>query len=240
MASIFQNVCIDFEPVLRSPRLKDMLKAVYEQAHTEEAKRRTDLANYKDYGADQWSPMYLGLFGEWLCEHFMRRYGILWQVQDVVSVSSVGSSEADLGIDAHGTSISDKVLRKNRLVKAECGSPVHIQVKTTMNNNKVFTANDGARLPNFMMHAMATAISTGMAYKTRYILFTTGKGVHHVFDDMSRGLMEVIAYKDIDRLTRGDYEFLNQMRDAVGLGPIKAPVAKMDDEAAWNDEHFCD
>jgi hypothetical protein len=112
------------------------------------------------------------------------------------------------------------------------GNKVYVQVKTARNPTKEYTPNDGSRLPNFGLYAMSEAIISGEANRARYIVFTTGKGLHFSMDKMSRGMFEVVAFSDIKKLMNNDIVFLNKLRISVGLKPMTMPQATVDPEFA--------
>jgi hypothetical protein len=96
--------------------------------------------------------------------------------------------------------------------RAEPMAPVYIQTKGTLNPRKEFTTNDGARLPNFFMNAQAQALEEGAAYTARYILFTTGKGIHWRLDNNSGGMAEVVNFREIAKHVDGNVVFWNALR----------------------------
>lgn len=150
---VFTARCIDFEPILKEANLKKMLKVVFEQSKTEEARKRVDFTNYKDYDVDEFCPIYFGMFVEWLAWHFLNHYGHVFNIQGLEMTSSIGSSEKDYGVDGRGLCIKDQLLTSTGR-KSVNGSPVYVQVKGTMNSNKEYQANDGSRLPNFATNAI--------------------------------------------------------------------------------------
>jgi len=223
MTAIFQNICIDFKPILQETTLKNMMKVVKEQAKTPEAKKRVDVGNYKDYDTDAWNPMYVGLYVEWLCENFLNYFGQQFNIGQVRMIASEYSAEKDLGTDGYGISLMKQRTAGTRTIEVKPGDKVFIQVKGTFNSAKVFTANDGARIPNFGMHAFSSAIKQGLAYSSRYVLFTTGDKIGYVLNDMSNGMIEVINYKKISKLMDDNIFFINAMREKVGLPLLPVP-----------------
>lgn len=229
---IFTARCIDFEPILADASIKKMLKVVFTQSKTEEARKRVDFANYKDYDTDEFCPIYFGMFAEWLAWHFLNHYGHVFNVQGVEMTASIGSSEKDYGIDGRGLCVKDQLLTSTGR-KCTNGSPVYVQVKGTMNSNKEYQANDGSRLTNFATNSMSDAIRAGYAYQARYILFTTGKGIHFSLDEMTNKMFEIINFKIIKRLMDKDIDFLNRLRISVGLTPFPLTLSTIDPEAQF-------
>lgn len=229
---IFTNHCINFEELLNKTTLEEMLEVVVEQAKTDEAKQRMDLANWMNYKEEDWCPAYFGMFVEWLAQHWLNYFGPTdWNIHGVDMGNSVGNNDEDYGID--GTAYSIKVQRMASTGRiAQPGSPVFLQVKGSTNKHKKHSPNDGSRLPNFCTNAMSTAIVGGHALQTRYVLFTTAAGISHTMEKMCMRLIEVIAYEDISKKMDNNPVFLNMLREAVGLDKIPVPAAKIDADAA--------
>lgn len=230
---IFENVCLDFAPILAIPNIKNMLKEVEKQAKTEEAKKRTDFPHYKDYGQDEWSPVYFGLFVEWFAEQFLNHFGHVYNIFNVHMMNVEGDVSEDLGVDGMGLTMNDKDVRGSA-VKAPRHGDVYIQVKGTLNFQKKHTPNDGSRLPNFTTNAMSSAIISGKAYQSRYILFTTADGIHYTLKKMWNGMVEVIGIDQIQKLVNNNIQFLNILRTKVGLPELDIPLLSMDPEAVYN------
>jgi hypothetical protein len=229
---VFTHRCIDFKPILEEANLKKMLKVVFEQSKTEAARKQVDFAHYKDYDTDEFCPIYFGMFTEWLAWHFLNHYGHIFNVQGVEMTASIGSSEKDYGIDGRGLCVKDQLLNSTGR-KCVNGSPVYVQVKGTINSNKEYQANDGSRLPNFATNAMSDAIRSGYAYQARYLLFTTGKGIHFSLDEMTNKMFEIINFKIIKRLMDKDTAFLNRLRSSVNLSEFPLEIAAIDPEAQF-------
>ena len=234
---VFQNYCIDWAYVLSDANIDKMQKRVIEQARTEEAKRRVDLANYKEaYEDNDFAPMYFGSFVEWYAQHFLNHFGHEWNLHSAKMLDCEGGTQSDLGVDGIAMSIKERA-NKRSLVSPKTNSKVYIQVKGCMDPTKVHKANDGTRLPNFMTNAMSQAIANGEAYQARYVLFTTGDSIHYTLEQMANGLMEVINIKKIRKWTKGNYHFLNILREEVGLPALEVPV-EMDEEAIRNSKNL--
>jgi hypothetical protein len=215
------------------PNLDSYLHAVHAQGLSEDAQKIVE--PYKDYDANDpksASPMYFGLGVEILCEAYLRHFGRHYNLQDVRMCDIAGQVSQDLGVDAHAKTVKAVDLHDNR--KTEMGSIIYLQVKGTLNPTKIYTANDGSRLPNFGLNALSNAVSRGQAYQARYIVFTTGKDIHYTLGQMAHNMLEVIAYKDIAKMTKNNYDFWNEWRDAVGLEPLDIPTPPMDEEAIFN------
>ena len=231
---IFENVCLDFSPILAEPSIRKMLTVVKKQAKTEEAKRRTDFAHYKEYGDDEWSPTYFGLFVEWFAEHYLNHFGHKYNIHRVQMLNHEESSEQDWGVDGVGFTMKERKHSNIRSIFSKSGSPVYIQVKGTLNSQKEFKANDGSRLTNFISHAVTSAIVEGQAYQARCILFTTGKGIYYTLDKMTNGIIEVISINQIKKMTDGNVQFLDVLRKQVGIEPYPMSPGTLDPEAEYH------
>jgi hypothetical protein len=216
---VFTNHCVNLDELLQAADLDQMIKIVDRQGKSELAKMRVDFAKYKDYEKDKSSSVYFGMFVEWLAGHFLDYFGHMYNVEGVKMHDVEGSSVRDLGVD--GVARTMKEAKGNEFIKTRRkpvqGSPVYIQVKGTHNRSKMFQANDGTRLPNFLTHAQMLAMKAQKSYQARYILFTTGAGVHYTLNEMSGDLIEVVPYKEIKHRVDNNVVFLNRMRLEVGL-----------------------
>jgi hypothetical protein len=81
---------------------------------------------------------------------------------------------------------------------------------------------------------MSSAIRDGHAYTARYVLFTSGKGLHYKLDNNSNGMLEVIGFNEISKLIDGNVAFLNKLRVMVGLKQRPLPDPPLDAEAQFN------
>ena len=139
----------------------------------------------------------------------------MYNIQNFKSVEDFKEAGSDTGVDHYAESISEKKTIRYQLIKP--GSPVYIQTKGTINSKKEFKTNDGSRIPNFMMNAQSQAISQGHAYSARYVLFTTGKGLHYVLNNNSGQKIEVINYAKISKLVDNNVMFWNTLRSKMGI-----------------------
>lgn len=234
----FEGRCLDFAAILSKPSLAHMLSAVKKQAHTHEAHQRTD-PTYKaneDYpdSPPEFCPAYYGGFTEWFAEKFLNYYGHKFNIAGVEMVDVVGSAEDDLGTDGRGVTMKDTKHHAISSITPVAGAKVHIQVKGSLNPTKEHKANDGSRLPNFIMNATTNSIVNGRAYRERYLLFTTAAGIHYKLKQMSNDILEVVNFQRIKKTMDGDIAFLNSMRKAVKLKTLPFADVPMDAEAEWN------
>jgi hypothetical protein len=240
---VFVNLCIDFDSLLRHPDVTLMLREAKKQSQTPEAKTKMD-ARREFFKSDvtedpnEFCPAYFGAFGEWLCQHFLTYYGVDYNLHSVAMVDSEDSTEEDYGID--GRAVTSRTQSKSsKLVnmigrKANPGSVVFIQVKASMNPTKEYTPNDGSRLPNFFTSSMAESIEKGQAYQARYVIFTTGKGLHYSMNKMSHSMAEVIGIQEIKSRMNNDWAFLNYLREKARLAPFAIPQPEQDAEYTFN------
>lgn len=235
---VFVNHCVDFDQLLNpnnwvaGKTLDKFLLVLDKQSKTAEAKLRVDFANAANYSDDQNCPAYFGMGVEWLAWHFLNHYGRNFNIEGVQMTDSEGSADEDYGVDGVGRSIIDtKTKFRNTNRRATKGSEVYLQVKGTLNRTKQYKPNDGSRLPNFCTNAMATAITSSKAYQARYIVFTTGAGLHFAMDKMCRGLLEVVNYRDIKAHMDTDFVFLNKLRTSAGLIEVPLDFSAADAEA---------
>ena len=233
---VFTNHCIDWESMLTKADLDYMIDLIYKQSKTEEAKMRVDLANYKDYGPDQFCPTYVGMFVEWFAGYFLNYFGHNFNLENVQMLDVEGSSAQDCGVDGYARTVRNsennlKVNFKSTGREVKQGSPVYIQVKGTKNRTKVFSPNDGSRLPNFMTHAQMLAMTNKKSYQARYVLFTTGEDIDYKLEAMTGKLMEVINYKIIKRHMKNNVIFLNVLREAAGLTLLPVVDSEPDQDA---------
>ena len=237
---VFTNHCVDFEELLKAPNITKMLKIAYDQSKTAEAKLRVDFAKFRDYGTDEFCPRYFGMFTEWFCGHFLEYFGHNFNLENVQMLDVEGNAEQDSGVD--GTARNLKKENRKSFIRTGRqpvqGSPVYIQVKGTRDITKLYSPNDGTRLPNFMTHAQGKAMLAKQSYKARYILFTTGEGIDYKMENMACHLMEVINHRDIKRWADDNIVFLNKMREEVGLELLDIPEAKPDVDAPIFDENM--
>ena len=220
--------------LLAKNTLKDFVRVARKLSETKEAIKVYEVGQYKDMMdingnviAGSWSPHYFGAAVEFLCETYFEVFGAEYNLGNVRSTDSYDDAESDTGVDHYAESLMHKKLKgAQNYRRAEPMSPVYIQTKGTLDPRKEFTTNDGARLPNFYMNAQAQALEEGAAYTARYILFTTGKGLHYKLDANSGGLTEVVGFSEIKRHVDGNVTFWNALRKKAGIKEqkVKSPV----------------
>jgi hypothetical protein len=229
----FKDLCVNWDELLARPSVSDFMRAAHSQGLTDAAQRIVQ--PYKDYDhldPTSPSPMYFGMCAEVLCEAFLRNFGRNYNLQNIVMGDRNGVMYKDLGVDAWANSVKEERNKANRRPLA--GSKIYVQVKGTLNHSKIYSANDGSRLNNFMSNALSSSIAEGQAYQARYVLFTTGKGIHYTLDEATHGFIETISYNDINKLTKNNYDFWNEWRHEVGLAPTVLPPLSEDADSIYN------
>ena len=210
--------------LLTKNTLKDFVRVARKLSETKEAIKVYEVGQYKDMldingnvVPGSWSPHYFGAAVEFLCETYFEVFGAEYNLGNVRSTDSYEDSESDTGVDHYAESL------------------MHKKTKGTLDPRKEFTTNDGARLPNFYMNAQAQALEDGAAYTARYILFTTGKGLHYKLDANSGGMTEVVGFSEIKRHVDGNTVFWNAMRKKAKVKQQKV-TAPVDPNAKLNSE----
>lgn len=207
--------------LLKGNTLSSFMAASIRCSNTVEAIEVFEVGSYKDYGLldggmpTRWSPKYFGGSIEFLAETFFEEFGAAFNMGSIVSTDDFESTETDGGVDHVAKSLVGKKMSSG--INAQPNAPVFIQTKGVTNPKYIFKTNDGARLPNFFMNARAKATKTGHAYQARYVLFTTGKGIHHVLDNNSGNVLEVIGYKKIKSFVDNNVAFWDRMRSKMGV-----------------------
>lgn len=231
MAHSFSKFCIDKESLVAKETLKGFIDALYKQSNTDEALiPYHDRATTDEYDNAITAPKYFGAGGEFLSECFFEVYGADYNLTGIESYNDEEVNRHDGGVDQEARSRKQKIYSKRLNTKAMPNSPVYIQVKTAINPTKIFTTNDGSRIMNFFGNAQALARAQGASYNARYILFTTGAGLHWVLEQNTLNLIEVVNYKDIKKRVDGDRVFWNHMREKLGLSKLALPPPPLDPE----------
>jgi hypothetical protein len=208
MAHIFTTLCPDFDHLLASVKLTDIMKASQAQARKKDIIKKIDPLNKGTA-----SMVYAGHFLEWFAEEFLNYYGAKWKITNTQMNNQLGVANKDLGVDGMASTAKECTFITAGLFsrKAKVGSPVFIQVKGTTNKEYEFTANDEHHVTNFVAYAATHVINTNHAYQSRFLLFTTGAGLHYSLKLSTNNLIEVINYNQIRACMDGDYNFINHV-----------------------------
>lgn len=206
------------EEVLRVNTIAEYLDAVWHYARMKET--------HEIFGGEStWDPNddrpvnshlgYVGAAGEFFVENYLRIYGGEHDLTDVWSVNSIDSPVQDTGIDHFATNLRHQKLDFGR--ENVPGSKVFIQTKFARNPRKEFKTNDGSRLPNFFAAAYDQAIEERITQSCRWIVVTTGKGIHWAMKKNMAKRIEVINRETMSARVDGNEVFWNKMREAAGV-----------------------
>lgn len=170
-----------------------------------------------------------GLVGEAFAETYLEVFGsALYNLDFGYSTEDIRHALDDLGIDHHACSIAvQKLLGTDRM--AQTGSPIYIQTKMPDRKDKEHQANDGSRLPNFGLHALATTVRASAGKQARFIVVTFGKGIHYTLDNMACGLFEIINYDEMAKHADGNLVFWNRLREKFDI-PVKRTELLIDED----------
>ena len=231
MAHSFGKFCIDPAALVAKQTLAGFMAALTKQSNTKDAliPYREDTKDVDDSAVLK-APSYFGAGGEFLCEAFFEIYGHFYNAHGIYSYDDEQCAEIDGGIDHLAYSIKKAIYSKRCNTQVQPGSPIYIQTKTVVDPTRVFKTNDGSRLMNFFGHAQAKARAEGLSYQARYILFTTGDRLHHILDENTFGMIEVINYKAIKKRIDNDQIFWNHVREKFGLDALDVAMPSQDAE----------
>jgi hypothetical protein len=227
----FGKYCIDPDSLVKAETLKGFLTALKRQSGKDEALiPYHDQIPLDDDGVVIRAPGYYGAGGEFLAETFFDVWGLAYNLAGITSTDDLERHTTDGGVDHLARSVTIKIYREHLDTKAQPGSPVYIQTKTTNNATRVYTTNDGSRIMNFFGHAQALARSQGTSLSARYIVFTTGKGLGWQLERNTLGLIQVVAHNEIRRRVDSNRIFWNRMRERFGLPAVDLPAPPLDPE----------
>lgn len=242
MHSWFQY-CTDNSAYEKCRTLKDFIATLRKQSNTDPAvipyRETVRLDDYNDDGefvGKLKAPRYFGAGFEAFTEVLLDVFGHEFNLAQVQALDSTDADLEDTGYDLTAVSIKRKRYRGIKR-QAETGSPVYIQVKATFNATKEFMTNDGSRIMNFFANAQGEAGRQGMYYQARYVLVTSGKGLHYKLDKNTQKAIEVLNYTKIGKLVNDNPLFWNAFRARLGLSEL-AFVSRKDPEAECLDAEF--
>jgi hypothetical protein len=219
----FFKYCIDPTVFDNCTTLREFLQQLKKQSNDDKAKvpYREDLKANQTEDDDLKTikaPRYFGAGVEALAEVFFETFGLSdYNLGNYLSQDTIEEDLEDIGYDATAITAKEKKYGKviEKLVPAM--SPVYIQVKGVLNPTKEHTTRDGSYISNFIMASVMDAMSKGQCYSARYVLFTTGKGVHYKLDNNSKKCLEVVGYQKISKKIDNNIIFWNEFRDKIGL-----------------------
>lgn len=222
----FTHFCIDPEALVRKQTMKGFVTAAGKQANTDEAAFKYNQPIFmsdQDYNGYK-SPRYFGSAWEFFRQVYLNVYGSEYNLYGVWSNDDWDNPITDQGGDGGAYSRKKKHYRPLE-IETEPGSPIYIQDKATENWIKEFMTNDGSRIMNFIGWAQSDARRQKVSYQARYILFTSGKGLHYKLDNNTNKIIDVINGNQISRKCDGDQVFWNELRSHLGLSPLKIPTS---------------
>lgn len=213
----FKNFCIDPASLVVKENLSSFVKALLVQSNTPAAliPYHDTVPEVDDENRVIGAPRYFGAGGEFLSETFFEIFAQEYNVTNLIAIDDEEKEAKDRGVDLTARTIKGKVY-KDTGCAARANSPVYIQVKTVLNPNKEHYTNDGSRIMNFFGHAQACARNEGASYTARYILFTTGKGLHYRLKENTCGMIQVVNFKEISDKIKNNRVFWNRLREKLG------------------------
>jgi hypothetical protein len=230
----FFDLCIDSAVFRGTTTLSRYIGVLLKQSNTDAAliPYREDLnsvvSDAENLGVSDSkikAPRYYGAGIEALAETYFEIFGPKYHIGYYKSADNNEQEIKDIGIDGYAvTSRQMKSQRSSRIRKVhKVNDPVYVQIKGPLRYDRLFTTNDGSRIPNFMMAAQSTAINVGSAYSARYVLFTTGGGLHYELDANCMNQIEVFDNKKISKDIKGNLQFWNHFYEKIGLDPMQIP-----------------
>jgi hypothetical protein len=227
----FAKYCIDPASLVEKETLSGFLSVLKKQSNKDDALiPYHDTISTSDDNVIIKAPRYYGAGGEFLAETFLDVFGSEYNLCSIQSYDDEEKTRIDGGVDLDARSVKVKIYKEYLNTKAQAGSPIYIQVKTTNNSTKIYTTNDGSNIMNFFGHAQALARAQGCSLSARYILFTTGKGIGLQLEQNTLKMIQVISHNDITRRVDNNRVFWNKMRERFGLPILDMPAPPMDPE----------
>jgi hypothetical protein len=232
---VFVTQCTDFAELFNSldedtgvKIFRKMIQTVKQQSKSLDAKFNSDPTKMREYGLDDECPAYFGSFGEWIAYELLTYYSDHFNVESVKMTDAIGSTKQDNGVDGFARSSRTTINKRNKR-KTVANAPVYIQVKATaLTGTKIFQANDGSRITNYVANAATYNHGEEFRNKERYILIHFGKDIGYRLDAMTNKKLEVYNFYDLAKLiTR---PFLNHLRKRVGLPTVDLPEVKASEE----------
>lgn len=212
----FPQHCVDSDALTKGRTIEAYVHALASQADDERAShaylrdiRGTDVSEHRGCYA---SPEYFGDGGEFLRHCFFDFFGSHFCLEDVWSVNAdSGILDKDRGWD--GGAVTSQSSSKHAW--AGEGDPVYIQDKTTEDFSRTYMTNDNSRIMNFVGAAAVDAIVKEHAQRSRFIVWTTGTGLHPVLDQNIGGRVEVVGYGKITQLANNCEDFWMSVAKAL-------------------------
>lgn len=238
--------CIDASVFHNVTTLRKFIEVLRKQSNTDAAivpyRENIALSSYDEDGefvGKIKAPRYFGAGVEALAETFFEVFGSEFNLQGYKSQDTVDDDLEDTGYDAVAYTAKEK--RYGKIIGKICqpGNHIYVQIKGVLNPTKEFTTNDGSRIMNFYGNAGGHACMIGERYKARFVLFTTGKGLHYKLEQNTWSEIEVINYTAIERKINNNPFFWNSLYSKLGLSELQINAPK-DPEFVSKEEQLAD
>ena len=222
--------CIDANVYHEVMTLRKFIEVLRKQSNTDEAiipyRENVSLSSYDEDGEFAGkikAPRYFGAGIEALAETFFEMFGAEYSLAGYKSQDSVDEDLEDTGYDAIAYTSKEKRFLKGADIHKICrpGNRIYIQIKGVLNPAKEFMTNDGSRIMNFYANAQGHCRMMGEANSARFVLFTTGKGLHYKLEKNTFKEIEVINYNAIDKRIKDNPFFWNALYTKLGLPEIR-------------------
>lgn len=225
--------CTDAAAFHKVRTLRKFIEVLRKQSNTDSAlipyRENVSLSAYDEDGefvGKIKAPRYFGAGIEALSETFFEVFGSEFNLQGYRSQDTVDADLEDTGYDAIAYTAKEKKYGKVIRKICQSGNLVFVQVKGVLNPTKEFMTNDGSRIMNFYANAQGRARMLGEAYKARFILFTTGKGLHYKLENNTFSEIEVINYSAIEKRISNNPFFWNALYNKLGLDEVQIDAPK--------------
>lgn len=224
--------CIDADAFNKVSTLRKFIEVLRKQSNVDDAlipyRESISLSSYDEDGEFAGkikAPRYFGAGIEALAETFFEVFGSEFNLQGYKSQDTIDADLEDTGYDAVAYTAKEKKYGKVIGKICQPGNHIYVQIKGVLNPTKEFMTNDGSRIMNFYANAQGRARMLGEAYKARFVLFTTGKGLHYKLEKNTFSEIEVINYNAIDKRINNNPFFWNVLYAKLGLPelPINSP-----------------
>lgn len=238
--------CIDAPVFHNVTTLRKFIEVLRKQSNTDAAivpyRESIALSSYDEDGefvGKIKAPRYFGAGVEALAETFFEVFGSEFNLQGYKSQDTVEDDLEDTGYDAIAYNAKEK--RHGKIIGkiSEPGNHIYVQIKGVLNPTKEFTTNDGSRIMNFYGNAGGHATMIGERYKARFVLFTTGKGLHYKLEKNTFSEIEVVNYNAIERKINNNPFFWNSLYSKLGLAELQINAPK-DPEFVSKEEQLAD
>jgi len=225
--------CINTDAFKNVTTLRKFIEVLRKQSNTADALvpyRESNLLSFYDddgeFVGKIKAPRYFGAGIEALAETFFEVYGPEFNLQGYKSQDTVELDLEDTGYDAVAYTAKEKKYGKVIRKISKSGNHIYIQVKGTLNPTKEFMTNDGSRIMNFYANAQGRSRMLGEAYSARFVLFTTGKGLHYKLEKNTYSEIEIVNYSAIERRINNNPFFWNALYVKLGLPEIAIEFPK--------------